>query len=147
LSTKLGVDAGLARIGVALSQGSLCLPIETIPNTAGAAAEILQIANSRLASVIYVGLPLGLSGNQTASSKMAMALARSLQALTPLPVRMVDERLTTKSAQAKFREAGKNTKQSKPGIDAASAAMILEFALQSEREGLLAGKSLEELDA
>lgn len=146
MTTKLGVDAGLARIGVALSQGSLCLPIETVPNGQEAGHRISEIAHARSATVIYVGLPLGLKGNQTTSSKMAISLARQIQEATNLPVRLIDERLTTKSAQARFHEAGKNTKQSKEGIDAASAALILEFALQSERDGAIAGKSLEELD-
>lgn len=147
MSVKLGVDAGLARIGIALSQGSLCLPIEAIASSETSPAEIVTVATNRLATAIYVGLPLGLSGNLTASSKMAIQLARDVQTLTELPVRLIDERLTTKSAQARFHQAGKNTKQSKDGIDSASAALILEFALQSERDGQLAGKSLEELNA
>lgn len=144
MTTRLGIDAGDARIGVALNQGSLCLPIETLQNSDKAAQEIADIAASRSATAIYVGLPLSLSGSLTQSSQKALALAKNIQDLG-LTVRLIDERLTTKSAQARFHQAGKNTKNSRSQIDAASAAVILEFALASENNGNLAGKTLEEI--
>ena len=146
MSVRLGVDAGLARVGVAVSQGSLCLPIQTLSNNEDLVPEILRLAIERKATAIYVGLPLALSGNLTQSSKNALSLARDLALSSEVPIRLIDERLTTKSAQARFHDAGKNTKASRQSIDAASAALILEFAIQSERDGELAGKTVEEID-
>lgn len=140
------MDAGLARIGVAVSEGSLALPLEAIQNSSSAPAETIAIATDKAVSAIYVGLPISLSGSMTASSLMAVDFAKRLRELTELPIQLIDERLTTKSAQARLHQAGKNAKSSKGLIDAQSAALILEFALQSEREGRLAGKALEELD-
>jgi putative Holliday junction resolvase len=77
---------------------------------------------------------------------MAIDFARKLEALTTLEIRMIDERLTSKSASAALRSAGKNSRQQKGIIDASAAALILEFALSSERDGL-AGKNLEDIDA
>lgn len=143
---RLAIDAGMARIGLAFSEGSLALPLEAVPNNDAAVAEVLQAAKSKSVSAIYVGLPISLSGSMTASSKMAIDFAKLLRTRTSLPIQLIDERLTTKSAQARLHQAGKNTKNSKSLIDAQSAALILEFALDSERDGALAGKSLEEFD-
>ena len=143
---RLAIDAGMARIGLAVSEGTLALPLEAVPNNPAAAEEVLQAAESRAVSAIYIGLPISLSGSMTASSQMAIDFAKQLRARSALPIHFIDERLTTKSAQARLHQAGKNTKNSKSLIDAQSAALILEFALASERGGELAGKSLEEFD-
>ncbi len=143
---RLAIDAGMARIGVAVSEGSLALPLEAIQNSKTAHQEVIQLANEKSVSAIYVGLPISLSGSMTASSLMAVDFAKRLRGLTELPINFIDERLTTKTAQVRLHQAGKNSRSSKGLIDAQAAALILEFALESERDGKLAGKSLEEFD-
>jgi len=56
-----------------------------------------------------------------------------LTSMSDLPIRMVDERLSTVSATAKLRSAGKDSRASKEFIDSAAAAEILEAALARER--------------
>ena len=143
---KLALDIGNARIGVAISQDSLSLPHSVIANSENSIAEILTLVQSEKPQCIYIGLPLSLSGSHTQSTKMAIDFARQLETMVAIPIRMIDERLTSKSASAALRAAGKNSRQQKGIIDASAAALILEFALSSEREGL-AGKSLEDIDA
>ena len=46
---------------------------------------------------------------------------------------MIDERLSTVSAQRGMQEAGRSVKQSRDAIDQAAAVVILEHALDSER--------------
>ena len=143
---KLALDVGNARIGVAISQDSLCLPHSVIQNSETAIAEVAQLLEAEQPACIYVGLPLSLSGSHTQSTKMAIEFAKKLASFTSVPIRMIDERLTSKSASAALRSAGKNSREQKGIIDASAAALILEFALSSERDGL-AGKSLEDFDA
>lgn len=143
--TKVALDVGDARIGLAVSSGSLVLPIESFANNDQGLDQLFDDLRSRSPEVIYVGYPLSLSGTSTQSTSKAIAFAKQLASLGH-QVRMIDERLTTKSAQAKAHAAGKNTKQSRSYIDALAAATILEFALDSEGDGF-AGKSLEEIDA
>ena len=143
---RIAVDVGAARIGVAVSEGSLVLPLEAVSAGPESFDQLISIANSRSATAIYVGLPLSLSGALTDSSRVAIAFAKELATRQAIPVRLIDERLTTKSAQQRLHQAGKNSKTSKSLIDAQAAALILEFALQSERDGALAGKSVEDLD-
>ena len=110
-----------------------------------AIAELVDIYNEKNAECIYVGLPLSLRGGHTASTRMAIDFAE-LIALQGIPVRLIDERLTSKTAQQSLRQAGKNAKQQKAIIDASAACLILEFALASEKHGELAGRGLDNLD-
>jgi putative Holliday junction resolvase len=142
---KIAVDVGLARIGVAISVDSLAIPHSVISQGQTAIAELVDIYNEKNAECIYVGLPLSLRGGHTASTRMAIDFAE-LIALQGIPVRLIDERLTSKTAQQSLRQAGKNAKQQKSIIDASAACLILEFALASEKHGELAGRGLDNLD-
>jgi putative Holliday junction resolvase len=142
---KIAVDVGLARIGVAISVDSLAIPHSVIGQGQTAIAELVDIYNEKNAACIYVGLPLSLRGGHTASTRMAIDFAE-LIALQGIPVRLIDERLTSKTAQQSLRQAGKNAKQQKSIIDASAACLILEFALASEKHGELAGRGLDNLD-
>lgn len=143
---KIALDVGGARIGVALSQDSLALPHSVILSGPETMAEVSKLIAHYEPSCIYVGLPLSMSGSHTQSTKMALDFARELSLQTAIAIRMIDERLTSKSASRALQQAGKNTRAQKGIIDASAAAMILEFALSAERDGL-AGKGLEEFDA
>lgn len=143
MTRRLAVDVGSARIGLAISEGSLALPLETLAAGADAIPRIQQIASSKAVDVIYVGLPMNLKGEFTASTQSAIEFARAL-AYSGLTVRMIDERLTTKSAQQILQKSGKRVKESREYIDAQAAALILDFALSSER-GNLAGISLDDI--
>jgi putative Holliday junction resolvase len=142
---KIAVDVGLARIGVAISVDSLAIPHSVISQGQTAIAQLVDIYNEKNAECIYVGLPLSLRGGHTASTRMAIDFAE-LIALQGIPVRLIDERLTSKTAQQSLRQAGKNAKQQKSIIDASAACLILEFALASEKHGELAGRGLDNLD-
>jgi putative Holliday junction resolvase len=143
VSRRLAVDVGSARIGLAISEGTLALPLETLAADAQATTRIQEIASSRDVEVVYVGLPLNLKGEFTASTTRAIEFAQLLENVG-LVVRMIDERLTTKSAQNMLQKAGKKVKESREYIDAQAAALILDFALSSER-GNLAGMTLNDI--
>lgn len=143
MSRRLAIDVGSARIGVAVSEGTLALPLESISAADNAVARVLEIATEKQVTAIYVGLPLNLKGDFTASTQSAIDFARLLAA-QGVTVRMIDERLTTKSAQRMLHSSGKKVKESREYIDAQAAALILVFALNSER-GSLAGVALEDI--
>ena len=143
MSRRLAIDVGSARIGVAVSEGTLALPLESISATDNPVARVIEIAEQKQASVVYVGLPLNLKGNFTASTQKAIEFAKRL-AEQGITIRMIDERLTTKSAQQMLHSSGKKVKESREYIDAQAAALILDFALNSER-GNLAGVALDDI--
>lgn len=146
MTRRLALDSGDARIGIAVSEGALALPIESIPHDSLAISRILLEIQNRSITAVYVGLPLNLRGELSGAAHKAIALGRAIAIQSMVPVRFVDERLTTKTAVSMLRTAGKNAKSSKNIIDAQAAAIILESALQQEVQGKLAGKTLEELN-
>jgi putative Holliday junction resolvase len=95
---------------------------------------------------VVVGLPRSLSGGEGPAAvknrDRAIALARLLGARTqPVPVRLVDERLTTVSASRQLRESGRRSREQRSVIDSAAAVAILEHALAAERaQGLPPGE-------
>jgi len=95
---------------------------------------------------VYVGKPINLAGADTASTQQAIAFARSLSDSlvdTSVSVRLIDERLSTVSAQRGLHDAGRNVKQSRNAIDQASAVVILEQAIALEQNlGMLAGEEV-----
>ncbi|MDG2496930.1 MAG: Holliday junction resolvase RuvX [Aquiluna sp.] len=140
---RIGIDVGLARIGVSVSTDSLCLPHSVLRNDPDAIPKLLDLIQEVQASVVYVGLPLSLSGSQTASTRMALEFASQLSGAA-IEIRMVDERLTSVSAKKALQSAGKNSREQKPLIDAVAASLILEFAIETERQGAWSGLTLED---
>ena len=143
MTRRLGVDVGSVRVGVAISEGTLALPLDSFSADESTVSKILELAREKQVDAIYVGLPLNLRGEFTSSTRKAVEFASSLAA-SELAVRMIDERLTTKSAQQMLQKSGKRVKESREYIDAQAAALILDFALNSER-GHLAGITLDEI--
>ncbi len=133
--TRIGVDVGRARVGVARSDrdGLLATPIETLKRDSHTLPS-LQVLIAELEPLeVVVGLPLSLSGADTASTTDAREFARTLAELAGVPVRLVDERLSTVSAQRALHDAGRRAKGSRPVIDQVAAVIILQNALDSER--------------
>jgi putative Holliday junction resolvase len=132
---RIGVDVGKARIGVARTDfhGMLATPVETVPRGAGDVARIMAIVTELDAAEIVVGLPLSMAGTHTASTEDAELFARQLAIAGNVPVRMVDERLSTVSAQAALHANGRNTRTSRSVIDQVAAVIIMQHALDFER--------------
>jgi putative Holliday junction resolvase len=80
-----------------------------------------------------IGLPLSLSGTHTRSTENAVAFARELSTALSIPVRLIDERLTTVSAHAALRQSGKQASRSRSVVDQVAAVMLLQHALDTER--------------
>jgi putative holliday junction resolvase len=134
---RLGIDVGTVRVGVARSDlhGMLATPVETVQRGEGDTARVLAIAAELEATEIVVGLPLALSGRETASTDDARRFAEVL-ARGPVAVRLVDERLSTVTAASQLREAGRNAKSSRSVVDQVAAVIILQHALDHERAGV-----------
>jgi putative Holliday junction resolvase len=135
---RVGIDVGKVRIGVARSDnhGMLATPVETLARDQGGTADLSRIGVivSELEAIeVVVGLPLALSGNRTASTDDAVGFAESLARSLRVPVRLVDERLSTVSAQSALRASGRKAKTQRPVVDQVAATIILQHALDTER--------------
>lgn len=135
---RLGIDVGTVRVGVAKSDlhGMVATPVETIARGDGDVARVLELLAELEVFELVVGLPIALSGRETPSTNDARSFAQRLANATDIPVRLVDERLSTVSAHAALRQAGKSSKQSRPMIDQVAATIILQHALDHERAGI-----------
>ncbi len=128
----LAVDVGTVRVGVAASDPHriLASPVETVP--APGHARVAALAAERAAVLVVVGLPTSLSGrSESASADMARAYAVVLAALVaPVPVELVDERLTTVAATAALRASGRTGTRARAVVDQAAAVALLEAVLE-----------------
>jgi putative Holliday junction resolvase len=143
--SRLAIDVGTVRIGLAVSDPD---SIVSTPLPALVRSKVLTESLQEILSLIidngvidvYVGDPLSLSGSETASTKDARQFAKQLAELTSVPVRLVDERLTSVTASSKLRLNGVSAKAARGLIDSASAVEILEQALNiSKQSGKAAG--------
>ena len=130
----LAVDVGTVRVGVAASDPDrvLASPVETVD--APGHDRVVELIADREAVLVVVGLPMSLSGRAaSASAAMARSWAGELERRIDIPVRLVDERLTTVSAQAALRASGRTTRQSRGVVDQAAAVALLQGFLDSGR--------------
>ena len=145
--TRIGVDVGDVRIGVSTCDpsGILATPVETVAAGPDSVRNILAIADDRQAIEIVVGLPRSLSGDIGPAARKVRAYAEELAAASaPTPVRLVDERMSTVTAQHGLRQAGRKAKQQRSVVDQAAAVVILQSALDIERtSGNLPGELIE----
>ena len=149
---RLAMDVGTVRIGVAKCDpdGMLAVPLETIVAGEQAIARAIELIRDQRPIVVYVGNPISLKGQATASTDAAIEFAQALVAevsrsldIGALSVRMIDERLSTVSAHRGLHEAGRTHKSSREVIDQAAAIVILEHALESEkRQGTFVGREV-----
>ena len=136
IGVRLGIDPGDARIGVASSDphGILATPVETVPRGDGDLQRIVALADELGADLVYVGLPRSLSGSEGPAAGKVREFARELAArLAPRQLRLVDERLSTVTAEAVLRDRGKKGRKRRAVVDQAAAVVILQGAIDSER--------------
>ncbi len=145
---RLGIDPGDARIGVARSDpsGFLATPVETVRRGKGDVRRLLAILAEEEAVEVVVGLPRSLSGREGPAAAKVREFAGALALrVAPVPVRLVDERLTTVAAEAMLRDRGKKGGSRRAVVDQAAAVLILQHALDTERAtGTAPGEIVEE---
>lgn len=132
---RLGVDVGKARVGVSRCDpdGMLATPVETVARNEASVDRIVALAREYDASELLVGLPLNMRGEDTASTTDAREFAAALAAASALPVRLVDERLSTVSAHAALRDTGRSQRSSRSIVDQVAAVVLLQHALDVEK--------------
>ena len=148
---RLGVDVGDVRIGVAVSDpdGVLATPVETVAAGARALGHLAALAGEHEVIEVVLGLPRSLSGSDGPAAAKARAFgARLADRVAPIPVRLVDERMSTVSAQRSLRDAslgnrglvnrglgkrGRTGAKRREVVDQAAAVIILQTALDAER--------------
>lgn len=135
MGTVLAFDFGEKRIGVATGETLLgsAHPLTVIhaeSNDDRFAAIGKLIAEWRPEQLV-VGLPTHADGTPHEMTRLATKFAERLKKRFDLPVSFADERLTSLDAEARLREAGRNSKSAKPLLDAVAAQLILQTWFES----------------
>jgi len=132
---RLAVDVGKARVGVAQCDpdGMLATPTETVPRAENAIDRLAELVRDAEPLEVIVGLPINLRGERTASTEDAETFARELSARISVPIRMLDERLSTVSAHSALRASGRTTRTSRTIVDQVAAVVLLQQALDIEK--------------
>jgi putative Holliday junction resolvase len=133
---RIAFDFGDVRIGVAVTDpsGILATPLDFISNSDQNLLQDLHALYEEY-NPIYtaIGFPIHLSGNTSEKSVSVTKFAQQVSGITHAPIYLIDERLTTVSANRTLREAGLNSRTAKSEIDSMAATAILESALNQER--------------
>ncbi len=130
----LGIDFGLKRVGLAISdaEGIFAFPLKVIDRTTRDALfdELLAIIEQEKVGEIVLGLPLSLEGEDTLTTRQVRNFAQSLGRRTPLPIHLVDERLSSIAAEEELKEAGRWNRKTKKSLDSQAATVILRTWLE-----------------
>ena len=122
----LALDYGSARCGCAVSDptGVLATPIEPVanPGSRRGLARLRALAAELDVERVLVGLPLSLSGADSAQTEETRAFADRLAHELAVPVELFDERFTTRQAE---RTGGRASEDSR------AAAHLLESWLEA----------------
>ena len=128
---SLGIDFGEKRIGLAVSEGGLAVPLTTVrrKDDRSALEEIAGIARREGVERLVVGEPRGLDGTRGTAAVRARRFGERLAARTGLPLEMVDEALTSVEAAERLRAAGIDPRRHPEKLDAVAAQILLQEAL------------------
>jgi putative Holliday junction resolvase len=133
---RVGVDLGSVRVGVAACDpaGLIATPVETLRRGRGDMDALSRLVTERDAVEVVVGLPTTLAGRHGPAAEAAEAYATELAGRVTVPVRLVDERLSTVGATRGLRASGVDTRRGRGVVDQAAAVIILQAALDTERQ-------------
>lgn len=134
---RLGVDVGQVRVGVAVSDpdGILATPLTTLRRDLNVAngripsdiSELARLVDEHSIVEVVVGLPVTLAGGHGPAAVNAKAYAEQLAGvIAPVPVRMVDERMSTVVATRRLSERGVRGRRQRAVVDQAAAVEILQ---------------------
>ena len=137
---RIGIDYGDVRVGIAITDldAILVSPLLTLKNDEDLFQNLANLIEEQKPLYIALGSPLHLSGEKSSKSASVLNFANKVKELLEVAVFLIDERLTTKSAQNQLREVGIASRESKGIIDQIAAVNILNQALlmESSTKGL-----------
>ena len=131
---SMGLDIGLRRIGVALSDplGMTAQPLETVQVAASKHLDrIAALCEEHGVDEIVAGIPYEMDGKAGTMVRRVRKILAKVEAATGLEVVEVDERLTTRQAHMALSEAGMDHRARRKVVDQVAAALILQCHLDA----------------
>jgi putative pre-16S rRNA nuclease len=132
----LGLDYGARRIGVAISDplGITAQPLTTVRNKkATCLTELSQLIKEKEVTLIVVGLPRHMNGQEGEKARAAREFGGSLSQQAQVAVEYSDERLTTVVAQRVLTESGMSGEKKRGVVDKLAAVLILQNWMDAQK--------------
>tara|TARA_B100000745_G_C19983314_1_gene333148 strand:+ start:50 stop:484 length:435 start_codon:yes stop_codon:yes gene_type:complete len=133
----LGLDVGEKRIGVAVAypDGIVVRPLVAINRSSISddIDKVVSLISEYNVELVVVGLPISLNGKLSHQARSVKEFTRSLTDASPVRVKSHDERFSTVEANRLLIDAGQKPSRNKGLLDSASAAVILQSYLESNR--------------
>lgn len=133
----MGIDFGLARIGIALSDDTkfLASPFETYKRKGDEIdiQHLIDIIKTKNVDEIVCGLPMNMAGVEQEIAKKTRDFMSALQTKHEIQVSFVDERLSSLMAEELLKETERDWKKRKEKLDSVAASIILQDYLDEAR--------------
>jgi len=132
----LSIDHGTKKIGLAFSDELelLASPFQVWPMEGEATlVKLVTLARTEGVQGLLLGLPRHKDGTESATAPLARAFGEDLAARTGLPLRFLDEHLTSMEAERLLAQRGVKAKDRKAKLDAAAAAVLLQEWIEERR--------------
>jgi putative Holliday junction resolvase len=94
---------------------------------------VAALVEEHAATLVVVGLPLSMSGEQGSAAVKAESFAGALRSILAVPVELQDERLSTVEAERGLRDAGVTGRERRKVVDRTAATVILQAWLDATR--------------
>lgn len=131
----LALDHGTKRIGVAISDELklIAQPLEFIPAEPFDTflGRLKQLVQEKAVELILVGMPRNMDGSYGPATQRVEAFVAALRQSLSVPIKTLDERLTTAQAQRLLLQAGMRRAKRKLATDKMAAAVLLQSYLDS----------------
>ena len=135
----LAIDHGTKRMGIAISDelGMIAQPLEFIPAQPLAAFldRLKEIIQQKQVELILVGMPRNMDGSYGPAALRLKEFLAVLEEAVPVPIKTLDERLTSAQAHRFLTEAEVRGRQRKGKVDKSAAAVLLQSFLDSRSDG------------
>ena len=137
----LAIDHGTKRMGIAISDelGMIAQPLEFIPAQPLAAFldRLKEIIQQKQVELILVGMPRSMDGSYGPAALKVQEFVAALNVAVTIPIKTLDERLTSVQAHRYLTEAQVRGRQRKGKADKSAAAVLLQGYLDSRSGGAM----------
>jgi len=130
----LAIDYGTKRTGLAICDRAetIASPLAVIEGQKELLKKIAEVVETEHVKTVVLGLPLNMSGSESAQTKLVLKFAEQLKDHLDIPVHLQDERLSSFSAEEKLSSANFTKEKMRKRLDAVAAAEILEAFLEQK---------------
>jgi len=130
----LAIDYGTKHTGLAICDRAetIASPLTVIEGQKELLKKIAEVVETERVEAVVLGLPLNMTGSESAQTRLVFKFAEQLKDYLHIPVHFQDERLSSFGAEEKLTSAKFTRGKKRKRLDAVAAAEILEAFLEQK---------------